>query len=159
MINKRPATKKILHSLIAFACFILFTCLSSFDTNKATGLVADVINQTNTFRAANGLTELEMLDELNTIAQKHSENMASGRVSFGHSGFAKRAALARKKIEGVNGFAENVAYGPTSAAQLISMWKDSPPHRRNMLGQYEFVGIGIAKDRKGVLYYTMVFAD
>jgi len=158
MINILPKTKRN-HILITLTSLTLFISLISFSTNRSAGLIEDVLEQTNKFRAANGLPELEMLEDLNAIAQKHSENMASGRVSFGHNGFAKRAALARKKIEATNGFAENVAYGPTSATQLLDMWKDSPPHRRNMLGKYEYVGIGIAKDRRGTMYYTMVFAD
>jgi len=158
MLNIYPGIKRT-HFIITLTCLTLFISLVSFSTNRSAGLIEDVVNQTNKFRTANGLPGLEMLEELNAIAQKHSENMASGRVAFGHNGFAKRAALARKKIEGANGFAENVAYGPTSAAELINMWKDSPPHRRNMLGGYEYVGVGIAKDKRGTMYYTMVFAD
>jgi uncharacterized protein YkwD len=98
-------------------------------------------------------------DDLNAIAQKHSENMARGRVGFGHSGFNERFNQASKMIKGFKAFAENVAYGPRSGKEAVVMWKNSPEHRRNMLGRYRYIGIGAAKDRRGVIYYTQVFAN
>ena len=84
--------------------------------------------------------------------------MARKRVAFGHSGFAKRNALAKKKIHSIHSFAENVAYGATSGREVVTMWKNSSGHRRNMLGNYKYIGIGIAKDSHGRIYYTQVFA-
>jgi uncharacterized protein YkwD len=101
---------------------------------------------------------LIMRNDLNKIATRHSEDMAKGRVAFGHAGFYKRDAMAKKDIKQLSGFAENVAYGPTSGKQVVSMWKNSPGHRRNMLGRFKYIGIGIAKDKHGRIYYTQVFA-
>ena len=95
---------------------------------------------------------------LNAIARKHSEDMASGRIGFGHEGFDKRNAMANKVIKHMHDFAENVAYGPTTGTAVVNLWKKSPGHRRNMLGHYKYIGIGIAKDRQGRIYYTQVFA-
>lgn len=98
-----------------------------------------------------------MRQELNSIAEKHSEDMAKGKVAFGHTGFEKRSAKANKEIKGMHRFAENVAYGASTAKEVVTLWKNSPGHRRNMLGPYKYIGIGIAKDRKGRIYYTQVF--
>lgn len=95
---------------------------------------------------------------LNTIARKHSEDMAGGRVGFGHEGFGKRNAMANRVIKHMHDFAENVAYGPTTGTAVVNLWKNSPGHRRNMLGHYKYIGIGVAKDRQGRIYYTQVFA-
>ena len=100
-----------------------------------------------------------MVSGLNAIAQEHSEKMASGRRSFGHSGFDQRFALARRSVKGMSRFAENVAFGVSTGKAVVEMWKDSPPHRKNMLGVYRFIGIGIARDRRGLIYYTQVFAN
>jgi len=139
-------------------CLLLFVSLSSFSQNKNTNLVQDILNQTNQFRRSKGLTKLIILKELNTIAQKHSEDMAKGRIGFGHAGFSERNAMANEEIRHLHGFAENVAYGPTSGKEVVTLWKNSPGHRRNMLGHYKYVGIGTAKDRHGRIYYTQVFA-
>jgi len=144
--------------VITVVCVAFFASLTSFSPNKSTSLVEDIFSQTNQFRKSQGLPELILRNELNAIAKKHSEDMANGRVQFGHDGFEKRNALANKEIKSLHSFAENVAYGATTGKQVVSMWKSSPGHRRNMLGNYKYIGIGIAKDKEGRLFYTEVFA-
>lgn len=144
-------------SVIGISLILLVFCSSSV-TGSESVLVNDVLQQTNKFRRSNGLPALVLNEELSKIAAQHSTNMAKGKVGFGHGGFDKRDAQARKKIKGITRFAENVAYGATSGQQVVGMWKKSRGHRKNMLGSYKYIGIGIAKDRKGRLYYTQVFA-
>jgi len=137
----------------------LFTGLTSFAPRQLPGLVEDILKHTNKFRKSHRLDELIMKSDLNSIAQKHSENMAKGRTGFGHTGFNQRFAQARKSIHGVHTFGENVAYGVSSGKSVVNMWSKSPPHRKNLLGKYRYIGIGVAKDRRGRLYYTQVFAN
>ena len=139
-------------------CITLFFSLISFSPLTETNLVDDVLSQTNKFRRSKGLPALIINEDLNAIAQKHSINMARKRVGFGHGGFSQRESQARKRIKPLYSFAENVAYGPTTGKQVVTMWKNSPGHRRNMLGRYKYIGIGIAKDRRGRIFYTQVFA-
>ena len=139
-------------------CLTLFFSLISFLPPTETNLIDDVLNQTNKFRRSKGLPALVINEDLNAIAQKHSSNMARKRVGFGHGGFSQRESQARKRIKPLYSFAENVAYGPTTGKQVVTMWKNSPGHRRNMLGRYKYIGIGIAKDRQGRIFYTQVFA-
>lgn len=139
-------------------CITLFFSLISFSPLTETNLVDDVLSQTNKFRRSKGLPALIINEDLNAIAQRHSINMARKRVGFGHGGFSQRESQARKRIKPLYSFAENVAYGPTTGKQVVTMWKNSPGHRRNMLGRYKYIGIGIAKDRRGRIFYTQVFA-
>ena len=138
-------------------CLCLFIGMASFSPVENNTLVSDILSETNQFRKSKGLAELIIRQELNTIAQKHSANMANGRVDFGHAGFEERNERAKKEIQGLHRFAENVAYGPTSAKEVVTMWKDSPGHRRNMLGPYKYIGVGTATDRHGRMYYTEIF--
>jgi uncharacterized protein YkwD len=149
--------RNFLFALVLILFF--FIGLSSFFSNDNKGLVQEVFTETNQFRKSEGLAKLVIRKDLNVLAQKHSEDMASGRVGFGHDGFEERNAVAQKEIKGMHSFAENVAYGATSGKEVITMWESSPGHRRNMLGQYQYTGIGVAKDRQGRIYYTEVFAD
>lgn len=142
----------------AIACLLLFVSLNSFLPDDS-NLIIDVLNRTNQFRKSQGLPALIMKQELNQIAQKHSEDMADGHVAFGHDGFGDRQAKAGKEIKGMHTFAENVAYGANTAKEVITLWKNSPGHRRNMLGNFKYIGIGTAKDSKGQIYYTEIFAD
>lgn len=139
-------------------CLALFVGLNSFSSRTDNAnLVSDILSLTNQFRKSEGLPELIMKQQLNALAQKHSIDMARGLVAFGHAGFGEREAKAQREIEGLYSFAENVAYGVNSADEVVTMWKNSPGHRRNMLGPYKYVGIGTAKDSKGQIYFTEIF--
>ena len=99
-----------------------------------------------------------MRDDLNAIARKHSEDMASGRCRFGHDGYNIRVSKIKKMIKPCDGFiGENVAYGARTGKEAFDIWKNSKAHRANMLGDYEYIGIGTASNRKGVIYYTQIF--
>ncbi|MBL7744286.1 MAG: CAP domain-containing protein [Chitinophagaceae bacterium] len=146
-------------SLLSGLCLIaLVICLISFSPVPGKSLIDDVLSHTNQFRRSKGMAALVINSDLNDIAEKHSRNMAQGKVGFGHGVFNKRYNAAKQKIPEFNAFAENVAFGASTGKEAVAMWKNSALHRRNMLGQYKYIGIGIAKDRKGRIYYTQVFA-
>jgi uncharacterized protein YkwD len=140
------------------ACLVLFISLVSFSPTGG-DLVKDILENTNDFRKSRDLPALVMRDDLNAIAQKHSADMAGGRVAFGHDGFNQRQQQAKAKLKSLRAFAENVAYGVDSGEEVVKLWKNSPGHRRNMLGNYKYIGIGAATDSRGRIYYTQVFAD
>ena len=118
-------------------------------------LIDDVLKYTNQFRKSKGLAPLEIRNDLNAIARKHSEAMANGRTKFGHSGYDKRATQI-KKIFGACKTAENVAYGAADGKDAVNIWKNSPGHRKNLLGDYKYIGIGTARNKRGVIYYTQL---
>jgi uncharacterized protein YkwD len=137
---------------------LLVASFSSFTGHPVSNLSNDILAQTNKFRKMKGLPALILNDRLSAIAQRHSENMARGRVAFGHAGFAKRSREAEQSIRLIYSCGENVAYGMRSANEVMRGWKGSPGHRKNLLGNYKYIGIGIAKDRRGRLYFTQFFA-
>ena len=142
---------------MSFVMFTVFT-LGSFAPAEDNSLEKDVLAETNSFRKSKGKGELQMKEELNAIAQQHSIDMAKGKVAFGHAGFDKRNAMAVSSVSSISSFAENVAFGAPTAAEVVTMWKNSSGHRTNMLGAYKYIGIGVAKDKNGRIYYTQVFA-
>ncbi len=141
---------------LPFFAFIIFAAsvLCSFSGSAE----AEILTHTNQFRKSRGMSPLIMNESLNAIAEKHSRNMASGKTAFGHQGFSDRSRQASARIDGVRKFAENVAYGAMSGKEAVKGWKDSPGHRQNMLGKYKYIGIGVAKDKRGRIFYTQVFA-
>jgi len=153
--------RPVLNTSLFLRYFILSTIivgllifLASF--SNAGNLDKEVLKYANEFRRSRKLPALIMQDDLNTIARKHSEDMARGRKSFGHGGFEKRSVQIRKDYPMCT-IAENVAYGSPDAEDVISQWKKSSGHRQNLLGDYKYTGIGTARDRKGILYYTQIF--
>ena len=124
----------------------------------ATGLADDVLKYTNEFRKSKRLTALKMRSDLNAIARSHSEDMASGRRSFGHGGFNQRTKKIQKIFNSCT-VAENVIYGASNAKEAVGLWKKSSGHRQNMLGNYKYIGIGTARNKNGVIYYTQIFVN
>ncbi|TXJ26705.1 MAG: CAP domain-containing protein [Chitinophagaceae bacterium] len=136
-----------------------FLLLFSSFSLRAQSIREDVLKYTNELRRSKGLPALEMKDGLNKLAQEHSSNMAKGKTSFGHDGFMQRQQAAHKFFSTINAFAENVAYGAKTGKEVVKGWQRSPGHRRNMLGKYRYIGIGVARNKKGTLYYTQVFVN
>ena len=155
MTNSKPMSNHFMpRGIFLITALFVFSAATS-PTNQ---LANDVLKYTNEYRKSKGLKELTMKDDLNSLARKHSEDMASGRLSFGHSGYDQRVAKV-KKVYGTSMVAENVAYGAKDAKEVFSLWKKSSGHRKNMLGDYKYIGIGTAKNKRGVIYYTEIFVN
>jgi len=132
--------------------------LSFISATTNNGLPEDVLKYTNELRKSKGLKALEMRSDLNAIARSHSEDMASGRCGFGHEGYNLRVSKVKKVIKPCDGYVgENVAYGARTGKEAFDIWKNSSGHRKNMLDDYKYIGIGTARNRRGVIYFTQIF--
>ncbi len=120
-------------------------------------LKSEVLRLINEYRRENGKSTLEDLNVVEQIADDHSEDMATGRVSFGHDGFENRNSRLKKQISTMNAMAENVAFGKLSASRVVDLWLKSSGHRKNIEGDYNATGIGIARASNGQLYFTQIF--
>jgi uncharacterized protein YkwD len=118
----------------------------------------DVLTYVNAYRRKKGLSPLVMNAEICAEAQKHSEDMAMRRCAFGHDGWKGRWKKISAELNGVSEFAENVALGSTTAREVVDNWLKSAMHKENIEGHYKLTGIGIVADKKGVLYFTQIFA-
>jgi uncharacterized protein YkwD len=117
----------------------------------------DILYYTNKFRASKGLKPLVLNEVMSKEAQVHSQNMARKKTAFGHKGFDKRTRNIKQELGFGSAFAENVAYGHLDGKGVVDVWIDSPGHRENLLGDYEYIGIGIAEAEDGSLYFTQIF--
>ena len=118
---------------------------------------ADIINGVNAYRKTKGLPPLHLLALATSEAAAHSNNMASKKVPFGHAGFNQRAIDIANELHGTSSTGENVAYGKMTWKQVIDAWLKSPEHKANIEGNFDYTGVGVAKDSKGVVYYTQIF--
>ena len=130
MVKFPPMRKPVFVFLILpFICLLVFTSFAPLKED----LAEDILRHTNQFRKSRGLSPLEMRNDLNAIARKHSEDMASGRRRFGHSGFKEREMKVKKIIKPYYSIGENIAYGATSGKEAVLTWKNSSIHRRNFM--------------------------
>ncbi len=114
----------------------------------------------NDHRASIGLRALIHDDEMGTIARTHSQNMASGAVAFGHTGFSSRCSASKTALGGGNWCGENVAAGQTTPKAAFTSWMNSSGHRANIeQGRATHTGFGYAKSSSGKYYWTQIFVE
>jgi uncharacterized protein YkwD len=118
---------------------------------------ADIINGVNNYRKTRGLAPLRLLALAASEASRHSSNMASKKISFGHGGFDQRALAIANELNGTSSTGENIAFGKMTSKQVIDAWLKSPDHKANIEGNFNYTGVGVAKDSRGVVYYTQIF--
>ncbi|MEG4817414.1 CAP domain-containing protein [Microcoleus sp. K5-D4] len=131
------------------------------NTNVASSAITDlekaVNQQINQYRASKKLPPLTIDPRITQIARIHSENMANGKVRFSHDGFEGRAKAITIPYKSV---AENLAYNfgyNDPVRNAVEGWIKSDGHRKNMEGQFNVTGIGVAKNAKGEYYFTQLF--
>lgn len=156
---------KNIHVLI----FILFFIVSCTSTKQiANSDIADVsiakiektvVQLVNEYREKQGLKPLKVIDAITEVSEQHSQNMGIKKVAFGHDGFNKRYEALKKSMPRVGGAAENVAFGNTSIQQIVEGWIKSPGHRKNMEGPFNTTGVGVYRNKKGLVYYTQIFIN
>ena len=106
----------------------------------------------NSSRASAGLGPLTMDGNLRAHARKHTADMIAADKIY-HSTSAELQAAAGS---GWSKLGENVGRGGT-VASLHQAFMDSPGHRANILGDYNYAGIGTDTAPDGKLYVTVVF--
>jgi uncharacterized protein YkwD len=114
----------------------------------------------NQYRKESGLPPLTWSDAIAAEARLHSEDMATGKVDFGHEGFQDRIDHLKSAMTGIWGAGENVLYtGDLNhvAQTAVTLWLHSPHHLKNIRGDYNYSGLGVWQDKNGTIYFTQLF--
>jgi uncharacterized protein YkwD len=117
-----------------------------------------VFRQINNYRKKKGLSLLSSNATITRQARQHSQDMADSRV-LSHDGFNSRVDTIGESIS-YRSAAENVAYNMGYSApdqQAVEGWIKSTGHRKNIEGNYNLTGIGVAKNARGEYYFTQIF--
>jgi uncharacterized protein YkwD len=117
----------------------------------------EILQFVNEDRKQHDLRLLQINSRESSLALKHSEDMAKGKVKFGHDGFNSRAKIIQKEL-GATEIGENVASGLMTAREVVDGWLNSPGHKKNIEGDFLLTGIGYARDKKGEIYFTQIFS-
>lgn len=127
---------------------------NNFNTSE---LEKSVFEQINSYRASKGLSRLTLNAKISRQARRHSQNMAIGKVPFSHNGFEKRVKSTSINFQSA---AENVAFNQgydDPAAEAMRGWIKSPGHLKNLKGNYNLTGVGVATNKQGQVYLTQIF--
>lgn len=118
---------------------------------------AAVIESVNSHRSSLGLPPLALDERIRALAREHSESMASGKIPLDHSGFETRiATLGRPYRRAAENAASNRGFTDPAAA-AVSRWISSSEHRRNIEGDFDLTGVGVARSANGTCYFTQIF--
>ena len=122
-------------------------------------LEAEVIRLVNVERARVGRQALVENNELSRIARIKSQDFITNNY-FSHNSPTYGSPFNMMRSFGINftAAAENIAKGQGSAEDAVRNWMNSQGHRANILNStYNQIGVGVARDSKGVLYWTQMF--
>jgi uncharacterized protein YkwD len=164
--------KLIKTSLLAMA----FMCLAASCSKDA----SEEINQESNYVIDLNLameTDWVMADEILVLINEHRESLGLEAIKrdqqyasayavdhtmymidvdgINHDHFIERSQALKDR--GAKMVAENVAYGYSSAEDVVRAWLNSPGHRRVIEGQYTHSGFGILKNDEGRYFYTQLF--
>ncbi|MEO6807796.1 MAG: CAP domain-containing protein [Isosphaeraceae bacterium] len=123
-------------------------------------LVTALIAAHNRERAKADLPPLKANAMLKTAAKGHAKDMAE-HETMTHEGSDKstpdeRVARADYHYQRVG---ENVAAGQRTVEEVMDSWMNSPPHKKNILGDFAEVGVARAADDDGTWYWCVDFGS
>lgn len=149
------------HSLVLLTWLIVPLCARADDKpeSKLSDEEKKLVELTNEARAKDKLPPLRVQPQLMEAARKHSANMARQReMNHELDGKGPTQRVRDEKYDYAK-VAENVAAGDNwPLADVVQAWMDSKLHRENIMNrEYTEIGIGLAKDGNGKVYYTQVF--
>ncbi len=126
----------------------------------AFGLAMTMLSDLNGERASRGLQPLAIDARLTSAATGHAADMAQHGY-FAHESQSGQSPFDRIRAAGCSfDYAgENIAMAPDVQSADSALFQ-SPPHRENILSaDYHRVGIGVARDTDGDLYFVEDFSN
>ncbi|MEV7012715.1 CAP domain-containing protein [Streptosporangium sp. NPDC051022] len=128
-------------------------------STQGTSAQDEVLRLTNVERRAGNCAPLKNDPQLRSAAQSHSQDMASKNY-FSHTSLDGRTMTDRIKASGfspMSAWAENIAWGQRTPADVVEAWMNSEGHRRNIMNcAYTHLGVGMATSPRGP-YWTQDF--
>jgi len=138
---------------------------SSLEETAEQGVEGEILREINRIREEKDLPPLRRNPELQKVARRYSEDMAT-RHFFAHVSPDGRHVVDRLREEGIADFTaagENIFTGEhvtNLAAATVREWRKNASHRQNLLNpRYAEAGTGIAWAGEDVVYITQVFLE
>lgn len=133
----------------------------------------EIIRLVNQERTSRGLDPLAVNLQLNVAAYMHTLDMTAISNRYGpdtahqHTLYGTTRPQVSDRLDAAGydnftfsfGYGENIAYGFTTPASVMTAWMNSPGHRANILSaSYREIGVSVLQDATGRLFFTQVFA-
>lgn len=123
--------------------------VAAFAVPAMAGPAGQFVSKINSSRAAAGLPPVESYWDLADNAASHSNLMAERGEIFHSANLASATSVWES-------LGENVGVG-MDVNSLHTAFMNSPSHRGNILGNYNYVGVGVTTAPDGFMYVTVIF--
>jgi uncharacterized protein YkwD len=126
---------------------------------KEERIIAQLVEAHNKERAKEGLGLLKLESHLAEAAKEHAKDMAE-HETMTHDGSDGSNPAVRATRAGYHYLStgENVAMGYRTVPQVMEVWMNSPPHKKNILnGEYTEIGVAVAYDEENKPYWSAEF--
>ena len=122
-------------------------------------LANNVLDQTNAERRLAGLQEFAERGSLTRAANARAQEITRNFSHTRPDGRMWSTILEQFNVAYTEA-GENLAMGQRTAAEAVRQWMESESHRENIVNShYRHVGIGIAIDTDGTLYWVQLFIN
>lgn len=128
-------------------------------SNNLRALETEVVRLVNAERSKAGQPALTENTELSNVARTKSEDFVNNNY-FSHNSPTYGSPFEMLESFGISftAAAENIASGQKTASEVMNSWMNSSGHRANILSPtYNQIGVGVARDNNGSLYWTQMF--
>lgn len=128
-------------------------------TGEFAAFQKEVVRLVNVERQKQGLGKLSLNAKLSNVATLKSQDMINKNY-FNHTSPTYGSPFDMMKQFNISykTAGENIAKGQKTPAEVVKAWMNSQGHRENILNKnYTEIGIGVAKDANGTLYWTQMF--
>ena len=117
-----------------------------------------MIDLVNSIRYKYGLSKMNYCEKAKNSAVKHSEDMRNKNY-FDHKNKNNESPFDRMKKEDIEYIrsGENIAAGQINAIYAHEALMNSLGHRKNILGNYDNIGVGVSFGGHYKIYYTQNF--
>jgi len=122
-------------------------------------LETEVIRLVNVERARVGQSLLVENNKVSRVARIKSNDFVTNNY-FAHNSPTYGTPFDMLRSFGITftAAAENIASGQRTAEQVMNTWMNSSSHRASILNStYNQIGVGVARDNKGNLFWTQMF--
>lgn len=119
----------------------------------------EVVRLVNAERTKAGLRLLANNWEISRVARIKSQDFIN-RNYFGHDSPTYGSPFQMLRSFGIpfSAAAENIASGQRTASAAMSSWMNSAGHRANIMNpNFNQIGVGVARDNRGNLFWTQMF--
>lgn len=116
----------------------------------------EVLRLVNAEREKNGLSALKINDKLQEAAQVRAEELLTYYDHTRPNGSSCFTVLSEFNIS-LSAAAENIAAGYYTPEAVVEGWMNSTGHRENILGNFKYIGIGLAYGGDYGVYWTQLF--